>query len=120
MKVKIKDIEIECTVDEYEELVVRGLLGDEPKTIINTDTLTIQDDKSDNSQLDDWMKLLKKYEPKKKDPWSDMVVTAYGCEMPYPQISIPDSKLTAEIPVGPLTATTTTTKVTTDDNKAHV
>lgn len=119
MKVKIKNIEIECTVDEYEELVVRGLLGDEPKTIINTDTLTIQGDKSDNSQLDDWMKLLKKYEPKKRDPWKDMVVTAYGCEMPYQQISIPDSKLTAEIPVGPLTATTTT-QVTTDDNKAHV
>ncbi len=30
MRVKYKDIDIECTVDEYEEMVARGLLGEKP------------------------------------------------------------------------------------------
>lgn len=30
MRVKYKDIDIECTVDEFEEMVARGLLGEKP------------------------------------------------------------------------------------------
>ena len=31
MRVKYKDVDIECTVDEFEEMVVRGLFGEKPK-----------------------------------------------------------------------------------------
>lgn len=74
MKVKIKDIEIECTIDEYEELVKRNLLSDEAEQKQNDGNISIDGN--------DWLQKLIKQWPNKSDPWRDMTVTAYGCEMP--------------------------------------
>ena len=74
MKVKIKDIEIECTVDEYQELVKRNLLSDETEQKQDNDKLSID--------LDDWLQKLVKQGPNKPDPWRDMTVMCYGCETP--------------------------------------
>lgn len=74
MKVKIKDIEIECTVDEYEELVKRNLLNDETEQKQDNGDLSID--------LDDWLQRLIKQGPNKPDPWRYETVMCYGCEMP--------------------------------------
>lgn len=74
MKVKIKDIEIECTVDEYQELVKRNLLSDETEQKQDNGDLSIDDN--------DWLQKLIKQGPNKPDPWRDMAVMCYGCEMP--------------------------------------
>ena len=79
MKVKIKDIEIECTVDEYEELVKRNLLNGETEQ--KTGDLSIDDN--------DWLQKLIKQGPNKPDPWRDMTVMCYGCEMPSNVIDVP-------------------------------
>lgn len=74
MKVKIKDIEIECTVDEYQELVKRNLLNGETEQKQNTGDLSIDDN--------DWLQKLIKQGPNKPDPWRDMTVMCYGCQTP--------------------------------------
>lgn len=74
MKVKIKDIEIECTVDEYQELVKRNLLSDETEQKQDNGDLSIDDN--------DWLQKLIKQGPNKPDPWRQMTVSAYGCQTP--------------------------------------
>lgn len=60
---------IECTVDEYEDMVVRGLLpGKEQLIEQNID--------------DDWLqKLPRKDKPKDVPDWMKNVVALYGCEI---------------------------------------
>ena len=63
---------IECTVDEYEDLVVRGLVpGKEQLIEQNVD--------------DDWLQKLPRID-KKLDPpdWMKNVVALYGCELTQP------------------------------------
>ena len=63
---------IECTVDEYEDLVVRGLVpGKEQLIEQNVD--------------DDWLQKLPRID-KKSDPpeWMKTIVALYGCELTQP------------------------------------
>lgn len=63
---------IECTVDEYEDLVVRGLVpGKEQLIEQNID--------------DEWLQKLPRID-KKSDPpdWMKNVVALYGCEIAQP------------------------------------
>jgi hypothetical protein len=95
MKVKIKDIEIECTVDEYQELVKRNLLSDETEQKQDNGDLSIDDN--------DWLRKLIKQEPNKTDPWRDMTVMCYGCQMPPGPI----------VPFAPINPSNGTTSLTT-------
>lgn len=71
MKIKIKEVEIECTVEEFKLLYGAGLLDD----LFSSDGASID--------LDDWNKLLKKTTEKPNvDPWRDQAIMAYGCGMP--------------------------------------
>lgn len=70
MKLKINGIEIECTVDEFEELYVRGLINKNIRP----------------EQFDEFPKLPddippQQYEPLKIDP-KETTIMLYGCGMP--------------------------------------
>ena len=59
---------IECTVDEYEDLVVRGLLPGKEQLI----------EQNDN---DDWLQKLQRINKSRDTPdWMKTVVALYGCE----------------------------------------
>lgn len=63
---------IECTVDEYEDLVVRGLVPGKEKLI-------------EQNIDDDWLQKLPRTD-KPRDPpdWMKNVVALYGCEITQP------------------------------------
>lgn len=65
---------IECTVDEYEDLVVRGLVPGKEQLI-------------EQNSDDEWLQKLPRI-VKKSDPpdWMKNVVALYGCEIAQPNI----------------------------------
>lgn len=65
---------IECTVDEYEDLVVRGLVPGKEQLI-------------EQNSDDEWLQKLPRID-KKSDPpdWMKNVVALYGCEIAQPNI----------------------------------
>lgn len=73
MKLLYNGMEITCTPDEFEELVIRGLLPGREKLI------NINDD-------DEWIDPFWENVPNevKKDPYTQPVVALYGCEMTPP------------------------------------
>ena len=77
MKLKLNNIEIECTVDEFEEMIARGLLDRDLKPEEFDELPKIQPaaPQSDNYRLN---KQLRKWP---YDP-NEMTITAYGCGMP--------------------------------------
>lgn len=90
MKITTPAGTIECTIDEYEELVVRGLIPGKEELI-------------EKNKEDDWIGMLQKLVPEKpKDAkpgqnWPP-TVALYGCEMLSPITaygcpSVPDNKL---------------------------
>lgn len=72
MKLLYNGMEITCTPDEFEELVIRGLLPGREK-LINI---------NDNDELIGLWKHLPN--EVKKDPYTQPVVALYGCEMTPP------------------------------------
>ena len=78
MKLKLNNIEIECTVDEFEEMVVRGLLDKDLKPEEFDELPKIQPvtPVTDNDQLNRQLKKWPPYDP------NEMTITAYGCGMP--------------------------------------
>ena len=71
MKIKIKEIEIECTVEEFKSLYEAGMLDD---------LFSLEDAGIDQ---DNWNNLLKKTTEKPNvDPWRDQAIMVYGCGMP--------------------------------------
>lgn len=68
MKVKIKDMEIECTVDEFEELYTRGILDNKMSPAEALKEFIIDNPPKDKSIT-----------PIKSFPG---VVAVYGCQMP--------------------------------------
>lgn len=72
MKITTPAGTIECTVDEYEDMVVRGLLPGKEQLI-------------EQSKDDDWLQKLSRTD-KKSDPppWMKNVVALYGCEITQP------------------------------------
>lgn len=63
---------IECTVDEYEDLVVRGLVPGRTQLIEQNDD-------------DDWLESLQKLDEHERTPdWMKNVVALYGCEITQP------------------------------------
>lgn len=63
---------IECTVDEYEELVVRGLVPGKEQLI-------------EQNSDDDWLQKLQRIDKHEDTPdWMKNVVALYGCELPQP------------------------------------
>ena len=79
MKVLCKGMEIECTPDEFEELVTRGLIGEIPE--FNPDKFA-----------KDWNKL----SPEKQDESPFETVAVYGCVMPkgkWPSATTTDTRM---------------------------
>ena len=76
MKLLYNGMEITCTPDEFEDLVIRGLLPGREKLI------NINDDDDDN----EWLKQFCKNVPKEvmKGPYLPPTVALYGCEMTQP------------------------------------
>ena len=70
MRVKYKDVDIECTVDEFEEMVARGLLSEKPKF--------------DPSDFEKKWNELGQDNPKKERPLDSPfdVVMVYGVHLP--------------------------------------
>lgn len=65
---------IECTVDEYEDLVVRGLVPGKEQLI-------------EQNSDDDWLKKLPRIDKHGDTPdWMKNVVALYGCEIAQPNI----------------------------------
>lgn len=72
MKIKIKDVELECTVDEFVKLYEAGILDD----IFEQNNGTDIDEKV-------WEKLLEKQQDKNQHRGYDInVVPVYGCVAP--------------------------------------
>ena len=78
MKVRLKDgLEIECTPEEFERLYNSGVI----------DKISIEKSPVKDSDEANWDQLIQKkypqdmYGPKKRNPWADQIVTAYGCYM---------------------------------------
>jgi len=78
MKLTIKGIEIECTVDEFEEMVVRGLLDKDlkPEEFDELPKIWPGTPVTDNDRLNRQLKKWPPYDP------NEMTITAYGCGMP--------------------------------------
>lgn len=63
---------IECTVDEYEDLVVRGLVPGKEQLI-------------EQNGNDDWLQKLPRIDKHSEPPeWMKNVVALYGCEIVQP------------------------------------
>ncbi len=74
MKLVYNSIEITCTVDEFEELVTRGLIPGRESLM-------------DKYKDDDWIGMMRKLvpeQPKKGQPVLPPTVALYGCEMAMP------------------------------------
>lgn len=92
MKITIPAGIIECTVDEYEDLVARGLVPGKEQLI-------------EQNSDDDWLKSLSRLdEPGRRPDWMKNVVALYGCEIPQPITaqslsSVDQTQFTANITV---------------------
>lgn len=74
---------IDCTVDEYEELMTRGLLGNKKESL-----------QEGLKELINWPK--DDYTPKKPYHFPD-VVALYGCQVTSPSYSFPDNSSDASL-----------------------
>lgn len=101
MKLVYNSIEITCTVDEFEELVTRGLIPGRESLM-------------DKYKDDDWIGMMRKLVPEKpKTVLPDLppVVALYGCEMSKP-IAVYGCQ---PIPSKDYDPTYTTSQTTSDD-----
>ena len=73
---------IDCTIDEYEELMTRGLLGNKKESL-----------QEGLEELIKWPN--EDYTPKKPYSFPD-VVALYGCQVASPSYSFPDNMITAD------------------------
>lgn len=104
MKLVYNSIEITCTVDEFEELVTRGLIPGREALM-------------EKYKDDDWIGMMRKLVPEKPKngqselPYKPPVVALYGCEMSKP-IAVYGCQ---PIPSKDYDPTYTTSQTTSDD-----
>jgi len=103
MRIKYKDVDIECTVDEFEEMVARGLLGEPPKF-------------DQNDFVKKWNELDQDKERPMESPFD--VVMVYGVNLPNGgyQPVWPNKTTTGQKPMWPNKTTTGQNLTYTADN----